>query len=104
MLAALGNVTACSQLFERMFSARRQSDAILGRVGAHSIYERPIPERHRPLQTGPVNHGMVEIPAGTTTLGLSRHDDHFGLSHGGRVAPRRLRQPGWSGKTLSMGQ
>ena len=79
MLAALGNVTACSQLFERMFSARRQSDAILGLVRAHSIYERPIPERHRPLQTAPVNHGMVEIPAGTTTLGLSRHDDHFGL-------------------------
>ncbi len=35
------------QLMERMFDARRRSDALFGLVRFDSIYERPIPERHR---------------------------------------------------------
>ena len=34
-------------LIDRMSSARRQSDAIFNLVRPDSIYERPIPERHR---------------------------------------------------------
>jgi iron(II)-dependent oxidoreductase len=35
------------ELIERMAHARRQSDAIFGLVRTGSLYERPIPERHR---------------------------------------------------------
>ena len=35
------------QLIERMAAARRQSDAIFSLVRTGSLYERPIPERHR---------------------------------------------------------
>jgi iron(II)-dependent oxidoreductase len=35
------------QLLERLYDARRQSDALFQILRADSIYERPIPERHR---------------------------------------------------------
>ena len=47
MLAAQGNVLVQNQLLERVSDARRRSDAIFSLVRADSIYERPIPERHR---------------------------------------------------------
>ena len=35
------------QLLERVADARRRSDALFDIVRPESIYERPIPERHR---------------------------------------------------------
>jgi ergothioneine biosynthesis protein EgtB len=45
MLAA--EKTLAHELVERMSHARWQSDALFGLVRAASLYERPIPERHR---------------------------------------------------------
>jgi len=51
MLAAEKAVTfrnePCHKLLGRMSDARRQSDAIFRLVRSSSLYERPIPERHR---------------------------------------------------------
>jgi ergothioneine biosynthesis protein EgtB len=47
MLAAQNGVTVCHELLERIADARRRSDALFRLVRADSIYERPIPERHR---------------------------------------------------------
>jgi ergothioneine biosynthesis protein EgtB len=50
---------------------------------AYMLHQLPldskIPQsRSSFFQTEPVNHRMVEIPSGMTTLGLSRQDDPFG--------------------------
>ncbi len=42
-----GGQEVSHQLVERMSEARRQSDAIFSLVRPGSLYERPIPERHR---------------------------------------------------------
>src|SRR5258708_10696034 len=47
MLAAQGNTAVRHQLLERVSDARRQSDALFEIVRSESMYERPIPERHR---------------------------------------------------------
>jgi len=50
MLAAQKNVAVPNELhelIERISDARRQSDALFSLVRASSLYERPIPERHR---------------------------------------------------------
>jgi len=47
MLATQNGVTVRHELLERMSDARRQSDALFRLVRADSLYERPIPERHR---------------------------------------------------------
>lgn len=47
MLAAQGDVIVRHQLLERVSDARRRSDALFNIVRSDSIYERPIPERHR---------------------------------------------------------
>ena len=47
MLAAQGDITALRQLLERFSAARRRSDEVFDVVRADSLYERPIPERHR---------------------------------------------------------
>ncbi len=47
MLAAEGGSTVRHQLLERILDARRRSDALFDVVRSDSIYERPIPERHR---------------------------------------------------------
>lgn len=47
MLATQNSVTIRHELLERMFDARRQSDALFRLVRADSLYERPISERHR---------------------------------------------------------
>ncbi len=51
MLAAQRNVALPNELLfdliERISDARRQSDALFSLVRAGSLYERPIPERHR---------------------------------------------------------
>ena len=47
MLAAQGDVLVRNQLLERVADARRRSDGIFTFVRSDSIYERPIPERHR---------------------------------------------------------
>jgi ergothioneine biosynthesis protein EgtB len=47
MLAAQGETSVHHQLLERVSAARRLSDALFHVVRADSIYERPIPERHR---------------------------------------------------------
>lgn len=44
---AVRGESARSQLVERVADARRRSDALFQIVQADSIYERPIPERHR---------------------------------------------------------
>lgn len=49
MLAAPADLAVRRQLFERVHDARRRSDALFHVVRADSIYERPIPERHRIL-------------------------------------------------------
>jgi len=41
-VAAVGD-----ELMERVFDARRQSDALFNLVRENALYERPIPERHR---------------------------------------------------------
>jgi len=47
MLATKSDVVVRDELMERLFEARRQSDALFGLVRSDSLYERPIPERHR---------------------------------------------------------
>ena len=47
MLAAQEKVAVRRQLPERIFEARRRSDALFHLLRPDSIYERPIPERHR---------------------------------------------------------
>jgi iron(II)-dependent oxidoreductase len=47
MLATQNGVTVQHELLERVTNARRQSDALFSLVRADSLYERPIPERHR---------------------------------------------------------
>src|ERR1019366_2786096 len=47
MLAAEESVVVPHELMKRMSDARRRSDALFSLVRAGSLYERPIPERHR---------------------------------------------------------
>ena len=47
MLAAGKGAVSSHDLLERLSDARRQSDALFALVRGNSIYERPIPERHR---------------------------------------------------------
>lgn len=47
MLTAQPDVAVRRQLLERVSEARLRSDALFNIVRADSIYERPIPERHR---------------------------------------------------------
>jgi len=47
VLAAQRDATVQTQLLERVSDARRRSDALFDIVRSDSIYERPIPERHR---------------------------------------------------------
>jgi ergothioneine biosynthesis protein EgtB len=47
VLTMQNNVAVRSNLMERIADARRHSDALFGIVQATSLYDRPIPERHR---------------------------------------------------------
>ena len=47
MLTAQPDVAVRRQLLERVSDARLRSDALFNIVRADSMYERPIPERHR---------------------------------------------------------
>src|SRR5712691_848888 len=47
MLAAEGNTAVRHELLERVSDARRRSDALFNIVRSDSMYDRPIPERHR---------------------------------------------------------
>jgi ergothioneine biosynthesis protein EgtB len=47
MLVAEESAVVTRELMKRMSDARRQSDALFSLVRAGSLYERPIPERHR---------------------------------------------------------
>jgi ergothioneine biosynthesis protein EgtB len=47
VLAAEKSVVAPQEIVQRLFDARRRSDALFKLVRAASLYERPIPERHR---------------------------------------------------------
>jgi iron(II)-dependent oxidoreductase len=47
MPAAQGDTAVHQPLLERVSDARQRSDALFNQVRADSIYERPIPERHR---------------------------------------------------------
>jgi ergothioneine biosynthesis protein EgtB len=47
MLTAQVEIAGRRQLLERLSEARRQSDGLFSIVRPDSIYERPIPERHR---------------------------------------------------------
>jgi ergothioneine biosynthesis protein EgtB len=47
MLTAQTDITGRRRLLERVSDARRRSDELFNIVRADSIYERPIPERHR---------------------------------------------------------
>ena len=47
MLATENGVAVRLGLMERVYDARRRSDALFSVVRAGSLYERPIPERHR---------------------------------------------------------
>jgi ergothioneine biosynthesis protein EgtB len=47
MLVAEESAVVPRELMKRMSDARRQSDALFSLVRAGSLYERPIPERHR---------------------------------------------------------
>src|ERR1700685_1893363 len=47
MLVAQKTVDVLHQLLERLSEARAQTDEIFNIVKPDSIYERPIPERHR---------------------------------------------------------
>jgi iron(II)-dependent oxidoreductase len=47
MLVAQKGVTVSHALLERLSDARKRSDALFSLVRSDSLYERPIPERHR---------------------------------------------------------
>jgi len=47
MLAAEESVVVPHELMKRMSDARQRSDALFSLVRTGSLYERPIPERHR---------------------------------------------------------
>ena len=47
MLAMKNGVAVRHELLERVADARRRSDTLFSLVRAGSLYERPIPERHR---------------------------------------------------------
>ncbi len=47
MLATQNSVEISGRLTDRLSLARRQSDALISLVHEDSLYERPIPERHR---------------------------------------------------------
>ena len=47
MLTAEKSVAVPQELMERVFEARRRSDALFNLVRENALYERPIPERHR---------------------------------------------------------
>ena len=47
MLTAQNDVAVRHQLLERVSDARRRSDALFNILRSDSMYERPIPERHR---------------------------------------------------------
>ena len=47
MLATQHTATAGHTLLERLYEARQRSDEIFRLVRGDSLYERPIPERHR---------------------------------------------------------
>ncbi|MGO9086020.1 MAG: SUMF1/EgtB/PvdO family nonheme iron enzyme [Candidatus Sulfotelmatobacter sp.] len=47
MVAAQAEIAVRHQLLDRVLDARRHSDALFSTVRADSMYERPIPERHR---------------------------------------------------------
>jgi ergothioneine biosynthesis protein EgtB len=47
MIVAQNGVAIRPGLMERIYDARRRSDALFSVVRAGSLYERPIPERHR---------------------------------------------------------
>ena len=47
MLTAQNDVAVRHQLLERISDARRRSDALFSIVRSDSMFERPIPERHR---------------------------------------------------------
>ena len=47
MIVAQNRVAIRPGLMERIYDARRRSDALFNVVRAGSLYERPIPERHR---------------------------------------------------------
>src|SRR5579864_6456045 len=47
MLATQNEVDIRQQLMERLTDARRQTDLLFSVVRPSSLYERPIPERHR---------------------------------------------------------
>jgi gamma-glutamyl hercynylcysteine S-oxide synthase len=47
MLATQNSTETSRELKDRLFQARRQSDALFNLVRQDSLYERPIPERHR---------------------------------------------------------
>ena len=49
MLAAQGEMAVRQPLLDRVSDARRRSDALFSLVRADSMYERPIPERHRTI-------------------------------------------------------
>src|SRR3981189_3525217 len=47
MLTAEKSVAVPQELMERVFEARRRSDALFSLARENALYERPIPERHR---------------------------------------------------------
>lgn len=47
MVAMRSGVVAQHDVFERVSDARQRSDALFSRVARSSLYDRPIPERHR---------------------------------------------------------
>jgi ergothioneine biosynthesis protein EgtB len=47
MLATQNDIAAGSGLLERILDARRRSDELFSLLRVESLYERPIPERHR---------------------------------------------------------
>ncbi|HET9408360.1 MAG TPA: SUMF1/EgtB/PvdO family nonheme iron enzyme [Candidatus Sulfotelmatobacter sp.] len=47
MLLAEKEAPVRQELYERLIEARRRTDELFGIVRAQSLYERPIPERHR---------------------------------------------------------
>ena len=47
MLATQNGVAVRHELLERLADARRRSDALFSLVRAESLYDRPIPDRHR---------------------------------------------------------
>ena len=75
MSTALADVAVRRQLLDRVSDARRRSDALFEIVRHDSIYDRPIPERHRIIFYVGHLEAFDWQPAARNALGYTFHPE-----------------------------